>query len=75
MFQTRIQNRVDQQLVVGDHSIEVVDSFVFLGSCIADDNNELKEIQRRLMLANKSYFSLVAVMRSGDIHRKTKIMP
>jgi hypothetical protein len=26
------------------------------------------------MLANKAYFSLVAVMRSGDIHRKTNIM-
>jgi hypothetical protein len=26
------------------------------------------------MLANKAHFSLVAVMRSGDIHRKSKIM-
>jgi hypothetical protein len=47
---------------------------VYLGSCIPDDNNEHKEIQRRLMLANNAYFSLVAVMRSRDIHRKTKIM-
>jgi ribosomal protein S21 len=68
------QNRVDQQLVIGDHSIEVVDSFVYLGSCITDDNNEHKEIQRRLMLDNKAHFSLVAVMRSGDIRRTTKIM-
>jgi hypothetical protein len=49
-------------------------SYTYLGSCITDDNNEYKEIQRRLMLANKAYFSLVAVMRSGDIHRKTEIM-
>jgi hypothetical protein len=73
-FQTGIQNRVDQQLVIGDHSTEVVDSFVYLGSCTADDNNEYEEIQRRLMLANKAYFSRVALMRSGDIHRKTLIM-
>jgi hypothetical protein len=72
IFQTGIQNRVDQQLVIGDHRIEVVDSLVYLRSCITDDNNEYKDIQRRLMLANKAYFSLVAVMRSGDIHRKTK---
>jgi hypothetical protein len=65
---------VDQQLVIGDHSIEVVDSFVYLGLCITDENNEYKEIQRRLMLANTAYFSIVAVMRSGDKHRKTKIM-
>jgi hypothetical protein len=64
---------VGQQLVIGDHSIEVVDNFVYLGSCITDDNNEYKEIQRRLMLANTAYFSLVAVMISKDIHRKTKI--
>jgi hypothetical protein len=52
----------------------VADNFVYLGSCITDDNNEYEEIQRRLMLAIKVSFSLVAVMRSGDIHRKTKIM-
>jgi hypothetical protein len=74
VFQTGIQNRVDQQLVIGDNSIEVVDSFVYLGSCITVDNNEYMEIQGRLMLANKAYFSLVAVMRRADIHIKTKIM-
>jgi hypothetical protein len=52
IFQTGIQNRVDQQLVIGDHSTEVVDSFVYLGSCITNDNNEHKEIRRRLILAN-----------------------
>jgi hypothetical protein len=72
IFQTGIQNRADQQLVIGDYSIEVVDSFVYRGSCITDYNNEYKEIQRRQLLAKKAYFSLVALMRNGDIHRKTK---
>jgi hypothetical protein len=57
-----------------DHNIQVVDSFVYLGSCITKDNDEYVEIQRRLKLANKAYFSLLAVMRCKDIHNKTKVM-
>jgi hypothetical protein len=52
----------------------VVDSFVHLGSCFTKDNDEYIEIQRRLRLANKSYFSLLAVMRCKDIHKKTKVL-
>jgi hypothetical protein len=47
---------------------------VYLGSCITKDNDEYIEIQRRLKLANKAYFSLLAVMRCKDIHEKTKVM-
>jgi hypothetical protein len=52
----------------------VVDSFVHLGSCITKDNDDYIEIQRRLKLANKACFSLLAVMRCTDIHNKTKVM-
>jgi N-acetylmuramoyl-L-alanine amidase len=52
----------------------VVDSFVYLGSCINRDNDEFIDIQRRLKLANKAYFSLLAVMRCEDIQKKTKVM-
>jgi hypothetical protein len=36
--------------------------------------DEYTEIQRRLRLANKAYFSLLAVMRCKDIHNTTKVM-
>jgi hypothetical protein len=62
------------QLWIGDHNIQVVDSFVCLGSCITKDNDEYIEIQRRLILASKAYFSLLAVMRCKDIHKKTEVM-
>jgi hypothetical protein len=52
----------------------VADSFVYLGSCITKDNDEYTEIQRRLKSANKTYFSLLDVMRCKDIHKKTKVM-
>jgi hypothetical protein len=70
----RTQSEETQQLRIGYHNIQVVDSFVYLGSCITKDNDEYIEIQRRLQLANKAYFSLLAVMRCKDIHKKTKVM-
>jgi hypothetical protein len=66
--------RGTEQLRIGDHNIEMVDSFVYLGSCITRDNDEYIEIQRWLKLANKTYFSLLPVMRCKAIHKKTKVM-
>jgi hypothetical protein len=40
----------DQELHAGEHNINIVDSFHYLGSCITNDNNEAAEIQRRLKL-------------------------
>jgi hypothetical protein len=74
VLQMHTQSGETQQLRNGDHNIQVVDSFVYLGSCITKDNDEYNEIQRRLKLANKAYFSLLAVMRCKDIHNKTKVM-
>jgi hypothetical protein len=74
VLQMHTQSGETQQLQIGDHNIQVVDSFVYLGSCITKDNDEYNEIQRRLKLANKAYFSLLAVMRCKDIHNKTKVM-
>jgi hypothetical protein len=69
-----MQSGGTEQLRIGNRNIEVVDSFVYLGSCINRDNDEYIEIQRRLKLTNKAYFSLLAVMRCEDIHKKTKVM-
>jgi hypothetical protein len=75
VLQTRTQSRETEQLRIGDHNIQVVDSFVHLGSCITKDNDEYIEIQRRLKLANKAYLSLLAVTRCKDIHKKSEVMP
>jgi hypothetical protein len=37
-------------------------------------SDEYAEIQKRLKLANKAYFSLLTVMRYKDICKKTKVM-
>jgi hypothetical protein len=74
VLQTRTQSGETQQLRIDDQNIQAVDSFVYLGSCITKDNDEYIEIQRRLKLANKAYFLLLAVLRCKDIHTKTKVM-
>jgi hypothetical protein len=60
ILQICMQSGGTQQLRISDHNIEVVNSFVYLGSCITRDKNT--EIQSRLKLANKAYFSLLAGM-------------
>ena len=55
----------DHCLNIGGHSMELVNSFVYLGSCFMNGNNELSEIQRRLSLANNAYCSLITVMKSS----------
>jgi hypothetical protein len=73
MILTCSRTNTDQQLRIGDHNINMVNNFIYLGSCITEDNNGQVEIQRRLKLANKAYYSLYAIMKSCDIHKKTKI--
>jgi hypothetical protein len=63
----------NQQLHAGEHSIKIVDSFHYLGSCITNDNNEAAEIQRRLKLANSAYYSISSIMKSQDVHMGMKI--
>ena len=42
--------------------------------CIRDrTGSEEPEIQRRITMANKAYFALLPSLRSGDVHRKTKM--
>jgi hypothetical protein len=74
VLQTCSQSGGTRQLRTADHNIPVMDSFVYLGSCITRDNDECKEIKRRLKLANKAYFSLLAIMRCKDINKKSKVM-
>jgi hypothetical protein len=55
----------DQYLDIDGHNMELVNSFVYLGSCCMDGNNELPEIQRRLILANNAYCSHITLMKSS----------
>jgi hypothetical protein len=51
---------------------EVVDEFVYLGTCITKCRDEPKDMRKREGLANNAY-SLLPVMESREIHGQAKI--
>jgi len=53
---------------VGDHKIETVKRFRYLGKVINDTNDETEEIQASILAANQAYSSLQTTFRSKQIH-------
>jgi len=58
---------------VGNHKIEMVRIFKYLGTVINDTNDETEEIRARILAANKVYGSTQTIIRSKHIHRNNKI--
>jgi hypothetical protein len=72
MVQSRRPGKVGT-CIVGDHKIEMVGRFRYLGTVINDTNNETEEIQARILATNKAYSSLHTIFRSKQINRNNKI--
>jgi hypothetical protein len=60
-------------LTVGDHNIEMVRRFKYLGTIINDTSDEIEEIQARILATNKAYSSLQTVFQSKQMHQNKKI--
>ncbi|XP_071578943.1 uncharacterized protein [Temnothorax nylanderi] len=58
----------------GSYTFENVEEFKYLSSIITSDNNEAREVQARIKVANREYFSLLPIMKSRDVRRDTKIL-
>lgn len=61
-----------QHVTINGHTFKVVNSFVYLGSLLNSDNNIADEIKRRVTLGNRSYFSLLRILRSKSVSRSLK---
>lgn len=61
-----------QNVTINGHTFKVVDNFVYLGSQLNSDNNIVDEIKRRVTLGNRSYFSLLRILRSKSVSRNLK---
>jgi hypothetical protein len=72
MIQTR-KTIAGQVIHINNQDIEIVDSFVYLGSSLNTRNDETTEIRRRILMANIAYFSVLYLIKSRTIHRKNKI--
>jgi hypothetical protein len=64
---------VENVFKVKQMTFERVNSFVYLGTLIATDNNNSVEINNRITSANRSYFGLVNILRAKNINRKYKV--
>ena len=67
------QNRIGQDLAVGDRRFETVKDFTYLGFNVADDNDEMKEVQKRLSMGSRTFFSLLKIFKSRNVHRNIKV--
>jgi hypothetical protein len=50
-----------------------VTEFIYLDTLISNDNSVQKEIQRRILAGNRTYFAAVSLFRNRLLSRATKI--
>jgi LysM repeat protein len=48
--------------------------FIYLGTLISNDDNVEKEIRRRILAGNRTYFAAIRLFRSRLLPRGTKIL-
>ena len=53
---------------------EGVAEFIYLGTLISNDNSVEKEIKRRILAGNRTYFAAISLLRSRLLSRATKII-
>ena len=52
---------------------EGVAEFIYLGTLISNDNSVQKEMQRRILAGNRTYFAAISLFRNRLLTRATKI--
>lgn len=62
----------EQSVTIDTHTFKVVNKFVYLGSQLNSDNDIMDEIKRRITLGNRSYYSLLKMLRSKSVSRNSK---
>lgn len=62
----------EQNVQINAHTFKVVNEFVYLGSQLNTDNSIMDEIKRRITLGNRSYYSLLNILRSKSVSRVSK---
>jgi hypothetical protein len=75
MINTRnkVRFRNEKHLQVNNCEFERVGEFKYLGSLITGNNDNNTEIKARIMAGNKSYYSVLPLLRSKALSRTTKI--
>ena len=53
---------------------EGVAEYIYFGTLIRNDNSVKKEIQRRILTGNRTYFAAISLFRNQLLSRATKII-
>lgn len=61
-----------ENVTIGTHTFKMVNQFVYLGSQLNSDNVIEDEIKRRITLGNRSYYSLLKILKSKSVSRNSK---
>jgi len=59
--------------VINGVTYKGVTEFVYLGTLISNDDSVQKEIQRRILAGNRTYFAAISLFRNRLLSRATKI--
>jgi hypothetical protein len=63
----------EKYLQVNNYEFERVGEFKYLGSLITENNDYNTEIKAKIMAGNKSFYSVLPLLRSKAVSRTTKI--
>jgi hypothetical protein len=69
MVQSRCDTQTGKEMKIRRDMTEVVDEFVYLGTCTTKCRDEPKDMTRRVGLANNAYF-LLPVMKTRQNYTK-----
>ena len=67
-----LTNGEPKDIIVANEKIEYVREYVYLGQLVSFENNTGKEVQRRITLAWKKYWSLKEIMKNSTINLNIK---
>ena len=73
MVVTRGSRRIRQNITLGNYNLEVVDSFVYLGTRVNVRNDAMEDLEARILAGNRAYYSLSSFLNSKLISKSTKL--
>jgi hypothetical protein len=68
-----ISRRSMKGATINGVTYEGVTEFIYLGTLISNDNSVQKEMRRRILAGNKTYFAAISLFRNRLLSRVTKI--
>jgi hypothetical protein len=72
-FSASPSQRSTKGVTINGVTYEGVAEIMYLGTLISNDNSVEKEIQRRVLAGNRTYFAAINLFRSRLLSRATKI--